>query len=80
MLKSYRGHFRAVVFAIINDKNSFQEHNPKGNVLPFAETFRLSVTPADEFDAECAKYAAEVPAAGAASAAAAAAGAAAAPL
>jgi uncharacterized protein (TIGR02452 family) len=31
--------FKIVVFAIINDHNSWNEHNPVGNVLPFVETF-----------------------------------------
>jgi uncharacterized protein (TIGR02452 family) len=31
--------FKLIVFAILDDHNSWQEHNPKGNVLPFLETF-----------------------------------------
>jgi uncharacterized protein (TIGR02452 family) len=31
--------FKVVVFSIINDRNSWNEHNPEGNVLPFLEIF-----------------------------------------
>jgi uncharacterized protein (TIGR02452 family) len=31
--------FRLIVFAILDDHNSWQEHNPEGNVLPFLEAF-----------------------------------------
>jgi uncharacterized protein (TIGR02452 family) len=31
--------FRLIVFAILDDHNSWQEHNPEGNVLPFIEIF-----------------------------------------
>jgi uncharacterized protein (TIGR02452 family) len=34
--------FKLVVFAIINDHNSWSEHNPEGNVLPFLEVFDLT--------------------------------------
>ena len=46
VLKSddYRGAFEDVVFAIINDSNSFNEHNPKGNFLPFIEQFLGTAT------------------------------------
>eukprot|EP01112_Ceratiomyxa_fruticulosa_P013076 TRINITY_DN3658_c0_g3_i1.p1 TRINITY_DN3658_c0_g3~~TRINITY_DN3658_c0_g3_i1.p1 ORF type:complete len:582 (+),score=89.91 TRINITY_DN3658_c0_g3_i1:204-1748(+) len=39
VLSDFHGCFRHVVFAIIDDHNSKKEHNPKGNFLPFLETF-----------------------------------------
>ena len=36
---NYRGAFQNVLFAIIDDNNSFAKHNPKGNYAPFAEVF-----------------------------------------
>lgn len=35
----YCDKFEKIVFAIIDDKNSYKEHNPKGNYLPFKELF-----------------------------------------
>jgi hypothetical protein len=29
------------VFAIFNDVNAKQSHNPEGNVLPFAQVFKM---------------------------------------
>jgi uncharacterized protein (TIGR02452 family) len=31
--------FKCAVFAILEDRNSRRDHNPEGNVLPFAEVF-----------------------------------------
>jgi len=31
--------FKSVVFSIFEDNNSYKEHNPNGNVLPFQEVF-----------------------------------------
>lgn len=41
MLKgdTFRGAFENVVFAIIDDNNSFASHNPKGNYKPFVDIF-----------------------------------------
>ncbi len=35
----FRNRFRLVVFAIIDDHNAWQEHNPEGNILPFFKEF-----------------------------------------
>jgi uncharacterized protein (TIGR02452 family) len=35
----YRDKFEKIVFAVLDDGNSHREHNPRGNYLPFAETF-----------------------------------------
>ncbi len=37
VIMKLNGCFRYVVFAILNDTNTFKEHNPKGNVVPFEE-------------------------------------------
>jgi uncharacterized protein (TIGR02452 family) len=36
----FRGVFRRVVFAILDDRNAFNRHNPKGNLAPFARELR----------------------------------------
>lgn len=36
-----QGRLRKVVFAIFDDHNAQKSHNPKGNVRPFAEVFRV---------------------------------------
>jgi uncharacterized protein (TIGR02452 family) len=35
----YCDKFEKIVFAVLDDGNSHREHNPRGNYLPFAETF-----------------------------------------
>ena len=35
----YCDKFEKIVFAVLDDGNSHKEHNPRGNYLPFAETF-----------------------------------------
>lgn len=35
----YRDKFEKIVFAVLDDGNSHREHNPRGNYLPFLETF-----------------------------------------
>lgn len=35
----FKNRFASVIFAIVDDHNSRQEHNPVGNVLPFAKVF-----------------------------------------
>lgn len=35
----YRDKFAKIVFAVLDDGNSHREHNPRGNYLPFLETF-----------------------------------------
>jgi hypothetical protein len=35
----YNGKFDKIVFAILEDKNSFHEHNPQGNLKPFLDEF-----------------------------------------
>jgi hypothetical protein len=32
--------YRNITFAIFDDKNSFGKHNPRGNLVPFQETFK----------------------------------------
>ena len=31
--------YRKIVFAILDDHNAHQSHNPKGNLKPFADEF-----------------------------------------
>lgn len=38
--EDYKGAFSKVVFAIIEDRNAFREHNPQGNLKPFLEVFK----------------------------------------
>lgn len=33
----YKDKFKKILFAIIDDKNSYKEHNPRGNFVPFKE-------------------------------------------
>lgn len=35
----YCDKFEKIVFAVLDDGNSYKAHNPRGNYLPFAETF-----------------------------------------
>lgn len=35
----FKNRFRLVVFAILDDHNSWKEHNPEGNILPFLQDF-----------------------------------------
>lgn len=35
----YKKAFKEISFAIIDDKNAHQEHNPNGNLMPFAQIF-----------------------------------------
>jgi uncharacterized protein (TIGR02452 family) len=35
----YKSAFKLVSFAIIDDKNSYKEHNPEGNLKPFKDVF-----------------------------------------
>lgn len=40
MLRSkFANHFRLVVFGILDDHNAHKEHNPEGNIKPFADVF-----------------------------------------
>lgn len=36
----YCDKYEKIVFAILDDHNSHKEHNPRGNYIPFAETFK----------------------------------------
>lgn len=38
----FKNRFQLVVFAIIDDHNTWQEHNPQGNILPFFREFNRS--------------------------------------
>lgn len=38
-LRTYSGCFRYVVFAIFDDPNAWKDHNPQGNLQPFADVF-----------------------------------------
>jgi uncharacterized protein (TIGR02452 family) len=35
----YKGAFKKIVFAILDDANAYREHNPEGNFAPFKKTF-----------------------------------------
>ena len=48
VLKTYEGCFESVVFSLIEDNNSFKDHNPEGNVLPFSKVFGVPVCVIDE--------------------------------
>lgn len=37
--RTFRGRFRRIVFAIIDDHNAHHAHNPQGNYLPFKQVF-----------------------------------------
>lgn len=37
--KEFNNRFKVVVFSIIDDHNSRRQHNPEGNIIPFAELF-----------------------------------------
>lgn len=37
--KDFVNRYRMIVFAILGDANSFKEHNPEGNIIPFAKVF-----------------------------------------
>eukprot|EP01114_Cavostelium_apophysatum_P004608 TRINITY_DN1492_c1_g1_i2.p1 TRINITY_DN1492_c1_g1~~TRINITY_DN1492_c1_g1_i2.p1 ORF type:complete len:353 (-),score=67.85 TRINITY_DN1492_c1_g1_i2:155-1213(-) len=42
--KFYRGAFKKIVFAIIDDDNARKSHNPNGNFLPFKQIFPENVS------------------------------------
>jgi uncharacterized protein (TIGR02452 family) len=37
--REFQNRFPFVIFAILSDHNSWKEHNPEGNVLPFTSVF-----------------------------------------
>lgn len=39
--EEFRNQFVEIVFAIIDDKNTYREHNPNGNFLPFYKEFNF---------------------------------------
>ena len=38
----FKNRYRLIVFAILNDHNAHQKHNPEGNFKPFADEFALN--------------------------------------
>ncbi|CAF3766594.1 unnamed protein product [Rotaria sp. Silwood1] len=44
----YKKSFKYIVFAIIDDHNAKKNHNPTGNVQPFAEIFQVNILSIDE--------------------------------
>ncbi|MDL2241841.1 TIGR02452 family protein, partial [Bacteroidales bacterium OttesenSCG-928-L03] len=38
----FKSRFKLVVFAILDDHNSWREHNPEGNILPFLREFETN--------------------------------------
>ena len=40
----FAAHFKLVVFSIIDDHNSWKEHNPEGNILPFSREFETCLS------------------------------------
>ena len=40
--------FKYIVFAIIEDQNSHQDHNPQGNLIPFMQVFKTKPTTIQE--------------------------------
>ena len=49
---SFKACFKLVVFAIFNDHNSNQDHNPDGNVKPFEEVFKMKSIPLHQLTGE----------------------------
>jgi uncharacterized protein (TIGR02452 family) len=43
VVTEFNGLFDNIIFAIIDDHNSFQKHNAEGNLTPFAEAFDVQV-------------------------------------
>jgi hypothetical protein len=41
--QNYSHSFKYIVFAIIDDHNSMQGHNPNGNIKPFADIFNVPI-------------------------------------
>ena len=39
----FRNQFKLVVFALLDDHNSWKEHNPEGNILPFHKEFETNL-------------------------------------
>ena len=35
----FKNHFKLIIFAILDDHNSWRKHNPEGNILPFLKEF-----------------------------------------
>ena len=44
----YSKSFKYIIFAIINDHNAKKNHNPIGNIQPFAEVFEVNAVSIDE--------------------------------
>lgn len=40
----FKNCFKLVVFAILDDHNTWKEHNPEGNILPFLREFEIDFT------------------------------------
>lgn len=40
VLKDYSCHFIQICFGIIDDTNSFRDHNPDGNLTPYRQVFK----------------------------------------
>lgn len=38
-LEPYKGAFKKIVFAVLDDANAYREHNPEGNYIPFKRIF-----------------------------------------
>jgi len=43
VIQEFRGHFKCIIFSILDDDNTGKSHNPLGNLLPFANTFQTTV-------------------------------------
>jgi hypothetical protein len=37
----YRGAYKKIVFAVLDDHNAHREHNPEGNFKPFCDVFEM---------------------------------------
>ena len=46
--EKYTKSFKCIAFAIINDHNAMRDHNPTGNIQPFAEIFQQDALSIDE--------------------------------
>jgi hypothetical protein len=43
VIKEFDGYFKFIIFSIIEDHNSFKEHNPDGNLPPFSKVFNSEI-------------------------------------
>jgi hypothetical protein len=54
----FKNRYRLIVFAILDDHNAHQNHNPEGNFKPFADEFAEMDRPklTEEYGGDASKY------------------------